>query len=390
MNAKQFAILIALVVVLGGAALVLHHRQTSSWSDTGTTAGKKLLGDFPVNDVARIQIQQGTNDLNLVKTNDIWCVRERGDYPANFSQISQFLLKLRGLKIVQTEQVGLTQRPRLDLAPPGPETNSATLVAFRDDNGKPIRTLWLGKNHLHESSTPSPNGMDESWPDGRYVLTSSNSETVAVISDALSEVNPQSDQWLDKTFFKVQNPKTISVTFPQATNSWALTRTNESASWELADAKPGEQLDSAKSGELTDALSSPSFNDVAPDAKPAQTGLDKPKIIEIKTFGDFDYRLKIGNETNDNYYMTVAVTGSFPKARTPGKNEKPAEKEKLDKAFQAKLKQEEDKLQQESSLEQWVYLVPNWTINPLLKERSQLLVEKKAEPKKSGIPKSTK
>ncbi|MGH7977451.1 MAG: DUF4340 domain-containing protein [Limisphaerales bacterium] len=384
MNLKQFSILIVLVIVLGGAALMIQHRRENSWNNSNTVAGKKLLGDFQVNDVAQIQIQQGADKLNLVKTNDLWHVAECGNYPADFSKISQFLLKLRDLKIVQTEQVGASQWPRLDLSASA-KTNSATVVEFRGGDGKLLHTLWLGKNHTHESSGASPgeNPADQSWPDGRYILTSTNSDTVAVISDALSEAVPQADQWLDKTFFKVEKPETVSVIFPQATNSWELTRTNESSDWELVNAKTGEKLDATKSSELSDALTSPNFTDVVPNPKAAQTGLDKPRKIEIKTFDGFDYSLKIGNETNDNYYLTIAVSGLFPKTRTSGKNEKPAEKEKLDKTFQAQLQTREAKLAQEQKLDHWVYLTPTWTINPLLKERSQLLVEKKTEPKKT-------
>ncbi len=51
--------------------------------------------------------------------------------------------------------------------------------------------------------------------------------------------------------------------FPVATNSWKLTRASETNDWQLADAKPGEKLDSSKISSVTSPFSSPSFNDVA-------------------------------------------------------------------------------------------------------------------------------
>src|SRR5689334_6993783 len=102
MNLKQLGILIVAVIIIGGAGLMLHNRQKSSWKGGGADVGKKLMGDnFPINDVGHISVEHGTNTLNLVKKEDLWRVRERGDYPANFSQISDLLLKLRDLKIVQ-------------------------------------------------------------------------------------------------------------------------------------------------------------------------------------------------------------------------------------------------------------------------------------------------
>jgi hypothetical protein len=75
----------------------------------------------------------------------------------------------------------------------------------------------------------------------------------------------------------------------------------------------------------------------------------------------------------------VAVNGTFAKERTPGKDEKPEDKEKLDKEFKDKLAKHEEKVKNEKRFEQWVYVVPKYTIEPLLKGRQELLKE---EPKK--------
>src|ERR1043166_4969883 len=98
MNRKQLIILLVLVAVIGGASLLMIKKQSSSWESNNASLGKKLLGEFPINDVAHISIKQGTNELDLVKK-DIWRVRERNNYAANYSEISDFLLKARDLKI---------------------------------------------------------------------------------------------------------------------------------------------------------------------------------------------------------------------------------------------------------------------------------------------------
>ncbi|HVU08661.1 MAG TPA: DUF4340 domain-containing protein [Verrucomicrobiae bacterium] len=379
MNRKQFIILIVLVVVIGGAAWRHHHDQTASWNNSNPQLGGKLLGNFQVNDVAQIRIAQGENEVVLLKTNDLWRVGERGNYPADFSKISQFLIKLGDLKIVQTMEAGPSQWARLDLATSGQGTNSATVLEFFDASGKPIQTLLLGKNHIHESQQVSTEGENENWPDGRYVLTSTNSTTVAVISDALSEVSSPVSQWLDKTFFKVEKPQSISVNYPAATNSWELFRDSETNDWKLTDAKPDEKLDDSQTSIIANALSSPNFNDVAIDLKPAQTGLDKPTRVEIKTLDGFDYSINVGLQTNDNYYFALdKITGTFPMERQPEKDEKPQDKTARDKAFQDNLKKLQDKLAQESALTNWIYEVPGWSLDSLLKKRSQLLVAKPA------------
>jgi hypothetical protein len=116
MNKKQFLILVVLVAVLGLWGLSRWRGQTSSYNGGGNAVGQKLLGEFDVNAVAQLAIKQGTNELLLAKKDDVWRVAQRNDYPANFSEISSLLLKLKNLKVVQTEQVGPSQLPRLELA----------------------------------------------------------------------------------------------------------------------------------------------------------------------------------------------------------------------------------------------------------------------------------
>ena len=374
MNRKQFIVLAIVMVVIGTAAWLYSHRQSQGWRGQNPKLGQKLLGNFQVNDVAQIRIQRGTNVLALAKANGIWSVKQRDDYPANFQQISELLLKLRGLKIIQTEDVDPSQLPELNLAAPGPGTNSATLLALSDDNGKPIRTLFLGKQHLQQSSRPASDAMDNSWPDGRYVLASSNSTTVAVISDPLNEAAPDADSWLDKTFLSIQNPKSVSVEFPTTTNSWTLTRQSATNQWQLAGLKPGEKLDESQASDTADSFASPNFTDVVTDKNPEHTGLDKPTNVEIKTFDGFDYLLKVGLKTNDNYFLTVHTSALLPREPVAAKDGKPAQQTAADKAFNDHLKKLQDKLARESALNKWVYSVPAWSLDPLLKNRGQLLV----------------
>lgn len=225
---------------------------------------------------------------------------------------------------------------------------------------------------------------DEGWPDGRYVKVGADSQEVAVISDPLDNIEPNPAEWLNKDFFRVEKPRTIEVDFPVATNSWKLTRDTEAADWKLAEAKPDEKLDSAKVSGVSSPFSSPSFTDVRPGAQVGGEGTNQPIAVTIETFDNFRYAVKVGSKTNEDYWLTVAVTAQIPKERTPGKDEKPEDKAKLDKEFKDQQQKLEDKLKQEQRFGQWTYLVSGWTIDSLLKERAQLLAEKKEEPKAEG------
>ena len=105
MNRKQFIILLVVVVLVGTAGWLVRKNRQESWQNSGQATGK-LLPNFPVNDVAQVLIQSGTNTLHLVRQDNLWRVQERANYPANFSQISDLLIKFGDLKISQRQDVG--------------------------------------------------------------------------------------------------------------------------------------------------------------------------------------------------------------------------------------------------------------------------------------------
>lgn len=368
MNRKQFIILVVAVALIGAAGWIVHQRGQQSWQSAGESIGGKLLPNFPINDVAQIEIQSGTNALTLARRDNLWRVRQRGDYPADFSKISDLLTKLADLKIVQSEDIGPSELGRFDLLPTGSATNSGTQLAFKDQNGKTLASLLLGKKHMKQPSGGSQ--FDEGWPDGRYVKAG-DAKTVAVISDALDNAEPNAPSWLDKDFFKIENPKSVAVTFLEATNSWKLIRASETNDWQLADVKPGEKLDSSKLYEVTSPFGSPSFDDVSPGA----AGLTDASELTAQTFDGFNYTVKIGRKQNDDYPLTLAVAADFPPEPAPAKDAKPADKAKLDADFKARQKTLADKLAKEKQFENWTYSVPAYVVDPLLKPRAELLVE---------------
>jgi len=374
MNRKQFFILLGLVVVIGAAGLYVYRQKNTSWHDQGVPLGQKLLPNLPLNDVAQITIKSGADSLTLARQNNLWRVHERSDYPANFTQISELLMKLADLKIAQNEEVGPSQLGRFDLLPPGAAPNTGTAIELKDQSGKTIGSILLGKKHMKKpAASAQPAGMgDEGWPDGRYVMAGAGAKSVALISDPLDTVQAKPEQWVNKDFLSVEKPRMIAVQFPEATNSWTLSRDTETNEWQLAEAKPGEKLDSTKISSVTSPFSSASFNDVTTLATASSVS---NTLLTVQTFDGFTYNSKIGPKKDDNYPVTFSLTASLPTARTPAKDEKPEDKAKLDKEFQTRQKTLADKLAKESALTNWLYLLPAYNVDEILKPRHQLLVE---------------
>jgi len=416
MKGKQLLLLLLLVGVIGGGAWYLQKGNQESWSGGAKGAGAKVL-EFPINDVSHVQLKSSGSEANLVKKDEQWTVQERAGYPASFEQVSGLLRKLWDLKTVQEVKVGPSQMPRMELTEPGKGDPSGTLVDLKDKDGKSVGGVLLGKKHMRKSEGGGPMGdMGDmgGFPTGRYVLPVGG-QKVSLVSETLDEVEPKPERWLKKDFVKIENPKKITLAGAAEGMNWSISRESATAEWKLADAnaaapaadakpegaaaatppdakppeggeptppaaegpKPGE-LDTSKVSQFATLLSNPVFKDVLnPDAKPEDTGLDKPTTATFETFDGLTYALKIGKLMSDAYPVQFTVTGDLPKERTPGQDEKPEDKTRLDEAFAATQKKLQEKLETEKKLEGRTYLLEKFTVEPLLKERSALLVEAK-------------
>lgn len=384
MKGKHLLLLLLLVALAGGAGYILYKDTAATWNAAGTAAGGRVL-DFPINDVARVAIKSASGELHLVRKDDAWTVQERADYPADFGKISDLIRKLWDLKTVQEVKVGPSQFARLELVEPGGEGGAGTVVELQDKDGRKLAALLVGKSHLRKSEGAGMMGESGDFPAGRYVAPL-GSKRVSLVSDTLDAVSVKPEPWLLRDFFRIENVKSVKLEGATEARRWTLTRENATAEWRLTGAGAEEKLDSAKAGPIGSVFAGASFADVlAPDAKPADTGLDKPATATFETFDKFTYVLKLGKPMGDNLPLTLAVSADLPKQREPGRDEKPEDKAKLDQEFQATQKRLADKLAAEQKFTARPYLVATSTLDPLLKDRAALLEEKKPAPA-AGAP----
>lgn len=374
MNRKQLTLILVACVVIGGLSLWFRNLQNRDYRGTAGRMGDKVLATFDVNAVAGIHLVGPTNELTLNRQDGRWVVREREGYPANFSTVGDLVRNLWELKATQPVQAGESQLGRLELNAPDSPDGPGLLVELRNDKSEDLAKLLLGKKQMRKPATPSPMGGDEGWPVGRYVMVPGDLKTLTLVSETFSNIEPKADQWLNKDFFKVEKTRTVKVTWPEATNSWELTRETATGALQLVDAGPEETLDTSKAGSISSALGYPSFKDVTKEADPATTGLDNAVTVRLDTFDDFHYTINVGRPAEgDDYYITLAVTADLSATRVAGEDEKDEDKEKLDKEFQEKLEKLKEKLAKEEALAGWTFEVAKWSFDTVLKKRGELL-----------------
>src|SRR4051812_11343581 len=232
MNRKSFFVLLILLLVVGGAGLALFWQDISGWRSSGGKNGSKPFEKLPVNEVAQIRLYDGNNAATLALKDGRWTVKQRADYPASVQEIGDLLVKLPDWKVVQTENVGPSLMPRLNLVAPGKEVKegAGTQLELSDKSGALLGSLLLGK--IVVKKEPSPLPIQQETPVGRYVLTAA-SPTVLVMSDALKNASAKPEAWLAKDFFKADRIKSLAVSGEGA--AWKIARKEEFEQWKFAD-----------------------------------------------------------------------------------------------------------------------------------------------------------
>lgn len=381
MSRKQFLALIAVLVLLLGAGAWVKWSERAEWQATDSRVGKQLLPALKLADVAEVRITEARGTVTLKRGETGWIVPERAEFPADVDRIRDLIVKLVELKITQIEPLADSQRAKLVLVEPkGPDTKDAgTVLELKDKDAKSLARLVLGRvvTKRTEQQTPQGQTVTRDIPNGRYVA-GVEPNTVAVVSDPLTAADAKPAAWLSKDVFRIESAKVLTSTTGDGKPRWAYYRDTDSVDWKFAGS--AEKIDLQKAQDNVSALIYVSLADVT---DPSKANFDKGIKVKVDTFDGFTYAVSIGDKAEgDLYHLKFTVSADIPKSRVVPRNEKPEDKEKADKEFADRNKALAEKLEREKKLEAWTYLVSKTTVDPLLRERAQLLPEKKDEKKK--------
>jgi len=381
MNRKQFLVSLAVLVVLGIAAAAVVLSDRSSWNAAETKVGQKVIPGLKIADVAEIAIRDSSGEVHLVRAKDGWTVRERADFPADTGRIGELLVTLAELKAVQSEALPADERTRLDLQEPktGSAPGAGVALKLKDAKGAELGRLLLGKQIFKNAESASL-GAARTEASGRYVLAGADAGTMLAVAEPFAQVVTKPQDWLVKDLLRVDVAKTVSSTDKNGRHRWIVSRKTDGADWTLAGSKAKPDLQ--KATDLANTLGWVNLVDVVADPAKADTGLDHPVTVKAETFDGITYTLKIGNAAGNDYYASYEVSGEPAKIRVAPKGEKPEDKAKNDKVFEDRRKKLVDQIEREKKLSHWTFLVAKSTLDPLLRDRAQLMPEKKKAAKK--------
>lgn len=369
MNRKQFLGLLVAVLLLGGAGLAMFWQDITAYRASGAKIGARLMPEMKVSDVARLRLRDASGEVTLFAKDGYWRVEQRGGYPADFSEISGFILKLLDVKVLQSDSVGASLHGRLNLLVPAKDVKegSGTQVELNDAAGKTLASMVLGKVSLKKDPmNPLPNAKD-GVPAGRHVLMAGKGDTVFVVSDPLEKAVARPGAWLAKDLFKAERIKTLQAAGEGF--AWKIGRDEEWGQWKFA--AGGGVLDPSAAVTATNLLANLAFSDVVVDDAAAKEG--KAVTLTAETFDQLTYTLRLTPRPDGEVMLRYTVAGTPPAQRKPEAGEKPEDAAKRDKAFAESMKLLELRVKLEQARSQWTYLLPAKTVAPLLMKREQLV-----------------
>jgi hypothetical protein len=350
--------------------------------------GTRVLPPFPINEVAKISILAPGTNIVLVKTQGLWAVATRFNYPAKFSKIVESLQELDELKIGQAQTIAPADLAKFNLLPPptntaaDPAAKAGTLIQLFNEQNQPLISLLIGKPFLSQATGPMA-GMG-SFPNGQYVSTSP--DKVYLVAKSLARLTESTKYWLDEEFISVpaDDILELTVTGPERV-PLALRRAQAGDPLVLDGLAKEETADAGKIGQLAGALNYLGFDDVAaPTLTAKEAGLDRPIVVQARTRQDRIYTLNIGSTlTNDTFdrYVQLSVTQAPPAALVATN----AAEAKPDEAAQKKKDEDARTLADKTralnaKLSPWIYTIKSYRIEPFLTKREEIV--KKPEPPK--------
>lgn len=357
MSARVAALLVVVLLALGGGALLIKHQGQLQRPAGVAALGHPLLKNFRAADVAAITLREPGGAITLERTAEQWVIAERAGFPADVDKVRELVLKLIELKVGQNEPIGEKDRARLKL------DDSGTQLEFRGADGKPLARLIIGAKFFKRE----PENPGRAIGDGRFVMLPDDTKMVYVVADPLALASTKSADWISRSGFAAEKVKAMEVLLAGG-ERWKIERPGDNASWKLNPIRAGEKLDVIRANSASYSLNSVELADVAaPGAQAADTGLDKPTAtIVAATFDGLAYTVKLGKAAGDNTYASVAITGE---AKASGPDAAERDKKLV------------ERLPRERALAAHTLLIARSKFEDVLKRRADLLEKKEARRK---------
>ncbi|MCP4681850.1 MAG: DUF4340 domain-containing protein [Desulfobacterales bacterium] len=370
-------LLIALCIIAGTGILVIRLQAPEPPEDQ---MGMSLLGQFPLNEITSITIKSAGAMVSLNRKADNWIVVNRFEYSADFSRISDFVRKLKGLKIGRKFEASEETLPRLSLrAPDDPgamEAEKGVQVSLKGEKASSLACILLGKARN--------TGDDRGMANGQY-LKFCEAPDIYMVDNNFSYLEKEPVAWLDKNLAKEDknNVKKISCLQPDKKRPvYSFERPENGKDLKLLNLKTKKEVKKSALDRLAGALSSLRMEDVAdPAAASELIDVKSTTRIEYQLFNGIIYRVYPSGECSQDRPCYLKLEIDYQKPAEEAKV--PSEDSAVEKEGQAPEKTSEGYAlvaeRMNEYFSKWVYIIPKWQHNAFVTDIDELLEQEAQE-----------
>jgi len=366
MKLKSLLILIGIAIVLAGLAHRTSRRQARP---APAGFGEPLLPDIPLDHIAAVTIQAPAGTVTLSRGHDGWQVEEFHNYPANTIRLRRLLLTLVDLKAGQQIPVDAGTLHELELT-----ADTMTRLTLADEAGRALADLQLGATRTGQTPDHAMMGMGP-FPDGRFV-SPDDGQSVFLIRETLHEVDDiRPRDWARRELLSVPGRELARIRITGPDRAPVDLRRDAANTWTLTDPAPGETLDRNKLFAVEGALAHLQLAGVAdPDLPATDSGLDNPVVFEAQSDAGIVYRVTLGDRHaggNDRYGRIRVAFEPDAEGDDSGEAD--------DEAAASRDELEREAAALDARLAPWIYILPSYQADSMMRERDSLLKEPEPE-----------
>ncbi len=344
MKSKQILVLFIAAVVLIGLAFWSGRARRPP---TPALAGAPLVPELDLNAIEAVEVGADGKVLRLARLNDVWCVTNAFNYPADFARLSQRLIALRDIKIGQVQR-GMAI-----------EADSATRIQLLARDGKPLAGLVLGAGRQAKGDDGMPYSRGN---DGRY-LSRDGEKDVFLVKESLDEWNTEADGWLDTQIVSIP-PGDVAKIELQGPGGETVVLDKSSGSLALAGLDAArETFESSKASGVDSALNYLRFSRIAdPALGEAEMGFATGHLYRATLKSGEIYTARLGAVIDGDRYFKLGV--EFVSASTNAAERAAAEK----RVAETKAR-----------IDPWTFLIGSYAAGNMVRTRAELVSVKPPE-----------
>lgn len=399
MTRIHLLILWVLALVAGAILFSVKGSKHQTAEESTTLAqGDNVLTADQLRTSSGLRVSKGEETASLLLNEAGWVVSEQEDFPVNIETLSSAFDSLRKLKITQGLPAGPDTWGRfgLDENAENDADKPKALTVLAEDGSDDL-TIYIGKQREASSGARGPGG--------RFIRLSGDETSIYIVDESFDLVSSESSSWLNKSLPKVE--AALSVSMKRETGEgWTVSRETAIDDMVLEGLSEDQETVVAQTAPLKTIFANSSFTELLSEEEVnKRKAVGEGREVTIKTASGITYLYSLIPELkedtgekkeesntpkadNRNYMISLKVT-SGPKApEVPAADATEAQKAGY-QALLANMKNAEKKYAQDQKFEGRYFLVPNFVVNALTKQKSELQQKKKNTQEAASPPAST-